>query len=50
MTDEKNQIIKSHVSEQIKILNEELNDRSLYKKNSHPDELSFVENIEEGEE
>ena len=50
MREDKNQNIREYVSEQIEILNKELKDKTLYMKNTKPDELSFMENIKEGDD
>jgi hypothetical protein len=50
MRDDINKRIKAYVSEQIDVLNKELEDKTLYMRNNYPNELSSMENIKEGDE
>lgn len=50
MTDNKLQRIQNYIVNEINILKEELKDKTLYKKNPYPQEVSVVQNIEDREE
>jgi hypothetical protein len=46
--EEKVQFIKDFISKELDVLYKDLEDKSLYKKNIHPEKMSIIKNIEEG--